>query len=91
MEEQLSVVIRHEMAHNLLLHEVNTIRYFQKKYPGGIGKKLAKSGSFAYLCNVIEDFEISNIAYSEEDKEHMRSLQIGADIINALVTEDHRD
>ena len=88
---QLVLLIRHEMAHALLMHQVKTIAYFQKKYPGEHGTKLSCSRSIHSLQNIITDFEISNKRYSDQDKETVKNMTVAGKLIGGLVTEEHRD
>lgn len=83
---QLNVIIRHELLHNLLMHQ---IRMMEK-----IGKKpfshIRTSQTIHTLLNIIEDFEISNKKYSAEDKEIVRHTWLNGKEISGLVTEDTR-
>lgn len=91
---QLNLVIRHERAHVLLKH---FIREMKK-----IGMKLSKETSFKDLTNIIADSEISNLVYSDEDKDMIRkmkrgvpdktnSLKVTLEVFSGIVTEDLRD
>lgn len=83
---QLNTVIRHELAHKLLMHMFRMLKHMgQDKYD-----KLIHSPSFFGLINTIADYEISNRKYTEEDKEIMRNLYITDRYIKCLVTEDSR-
>lgn len=83
---QLNVLLRHELAHNLLMHQ---IRMAYK-----IGEKahvhMSLSRTLHNLHNIIADDEISNRKYSEEDKIIVRNMMLNGQVIGGLVTEDHR-
>lgn len=84
--EQLDVVLRHELAHNLLMHQVRMMhelgeeQYIHVKF----------SDSLHRLWNILEDDEISNTRYTAQDKVLVRNLLINGETISGLVTEDHR-
>ena len=84
---QLNVVMRHELAHNLLMHEIRMM----KKLGNEFWENFKKSPSFHELLNIIMDDEISNKKYSVEDKNTMRNLMLNGQLIKCLVTEDHRE
>lgn len=83
---QLNVLLRHELAHNLLMHQVRLA------YKLGEDKHMhmALSQSLHQLHNIIADDEISNRKYSEEDKIIVRNMTLNGREIGGLVTEDHR-
>lgn len=84
--KQLDMVIRHELAHRLMQHqirmlnELGDIKYAHQKF----------SSLLMHLYNIIEDDEISNTRYTEADKKLARCLVINGEVIKGLVTEDHR-
>ena len=83
---QLSTVLRHELAHNLMMHQIRMMNYV-----GEEGWKLwGHSPSLHNILNIIMDDEISNKRYNDYDKDIMRKLIINGEIIQCLVTEDHR-
>ena len=81
---QLNVILRHELSHNLLMHQIRLMR----KIPNY--DKIAKSATIHDLLNILEDDEISNKRYTDEDKETVRNIWLNGKIISGLVTEDHR-
>lgn len=83
---QLNVIMRHELCHNLLMHQVRMV----KKLSEIPESNLRLSMSIHELCNIIEDFEISNKKYTAEDKETVRHTWLNGKLISGLVTEDHR-
>ena len=90
---QLDVLMRHELAHNLMMHQIRLMRLFNEIYakdPENAYKHISYSSSLHYILNCIEDFEISNKRYTAEDKKIVRAMQLNGKIIGGLVTEDHR-
>jgi hypothetical protein len=88
---QLNVLMRHEMAHNLLMHQIRMARQMQAKYGKSGETRIALSKSLHELNNIIEDFEISNTRYTAEDKLTVRNMYLNGELIGGLVTEDHRE
>jgi hypothetical protein len=90
---QLDVLLRHEMAHNLMMHQIRLMHVFKKLHandPDEAYEHIRYSASLHSILNVIEDFEISNKRYSSEDKKIVRNMQLNGRVIGGLVTEDHR-
>lgn len=83
---QLNVLMRHELAHNLLMHQ---IRMMYKVSPE-VWKDLGESPSLQSMLNVLMDDEISHKKYSDEDKEIVRKMFLNGRTIGGLITEDHR-
>lgn len=83
---QLNVLIRHELAHNLLMHQVRMAYHLGEENYGHI----RFSQSLFRLQNIIADDEISNRKYSAEDKIIVRNMMLNGRVIGGLVTEDHR-
>lgn len=91
---QLDVLLRHELAHNLMMHMIRLMHLF-KKIHGVDGNEAYEhikcSASLHDILNCIEDFEISNKRYTATDKKIVRAMMLNGRIIGGLVTEDHRD
>lgn len=90
---QLDVLLRHELAHNLMMHQIRMMYVFKKlhaKDPEEAYEHISFSMSIHELLNVIEDFEISNKRYTEEDKKIVRNMVLNGEVIGGLITEDHR-
>lgn len=87
---QLSVLMRHEMAHNLMMHQIRMMHKITDKYEDKGYTHIKMSQSLHSLLNIIEDFEISNKRYTDEDKYTVRNMWLNGKIIGGLVTEDHR-
>ena len=94
-EDQVSMVIRHEILHHYLQHEKRLLQ------------KLAKDAGLDYdqltdlelddlrhdlyrnkNFNIAADYEISNRAYTDADKETARQINVYGRILTGLVTED---
>lgn len=91
---QLDTVMRHELAHNLMMHQIRMMHVFKHQHvnddPELAYDQISSSMSLHELLNWIEDFEISNERYSNADKKIARDLELNGTLIHGLVTEDHR-
>lgn len=91
---QLDVLLRHEMAHNLMMHQIRLMHVFKKLHahdPDEAYEHIRYSASLHEILNIIEDFEISNKRYSAEDKKIVRLMQLNGRVIGGLITEEHRN
>jgi hypothetical protein len=92
---QLDTVMRHELAHNLMMHQIRMMHVFKQAFakadPDEAYDQIRCSMSLHDLLNWIEDFEISNKRYSDADKAIAKNLELNGRAIHGLVTEDHRD
>jgi hypothetical protein len=83
---QLNVLLRHELSHILLRHE---LRMAEK-----LGKipysKISTNRSLHDIINIIADYEISNKKYTEEDKKIVKNMFLNGKEISGLVTEMDR-
>ena len=90
---QLDVLLRHELAHNLMMHQIRLMYIFKKLHahdPDNAYEHIRYSASLHEILNIIEDFEISNKRYTSEDKKIVKNMQLNGRVIGGLVTEDHR-
>lgn len=90
---QLDVLLRHELAHNLMMHQVRLMYVFKKLHahdPDNAYEHIKYSASLHEILNIIMDFEISNKRYTSEDKKIVRAMMLNGQVIGGLVTEDHR-
>jgi hypothetical protein len=83
---QLNVLLRHELAHNLLMHQIR----MAYKIGESTFVHTSLSNSLWQLYNAIADDEISNRKYSVEDKSIIRNMVLNGKVVGGLVTEDHR-
>jgi hypothetical protein len=92
--KQLDTVMRHELAHNLMMHQIRMMHVFKAKHAGGDAdgayEQIKYSWNLHTLLNWLEDFEISNERYTDADKAIARNLELNGRVIHGLVTEDHR-
>lgn len=84
---QLNILMRHELAHNLLMHEIRMMRHLGEDTWKNV---FGQSASLHRILNIIMDDEISNKKYSDEDKQTVRNMYLNGKLIGGLVTEDHR-
>lgn len=91
---QLDVLLRHELAHNLMMHQIRLMHVFKRihaKDPDEAYERIKYSSSLHAILNIIEDFEISNKRYTAADKAIVRKMQLNGRMISGMITEDHRD
>lgn len=94
--DQVSVVVRHELVHQYLNHVMRLLEHLAKKQGWDasvledkvkikeLGDKLFRDINF----NIAGDYEISNRAYTDADKDTIRNLKFNGQIVSGLVTED---
>lgn len=90
---QLDVLLRHELAHNLMMHQIRMMHIFKNKFSKNsdeIYQRISYSLTLHQLLNIIEDFEISNKRYSAADKKIVRNMMLNGNVIGGLITEDNR-
>lgn len=98
-EDQVSVVIRHELMHFYLQHEERLLNKLISESGANpdelddimLAKKRAKMKDILYrdsIFNIAGDYEISNRAYTDADKDAVRRLNLNGKILKGLVTED---
>lgn len=76
---QVSTIVRHEILHEYLTHAKRTDE-FNKSHPDRM--------TTHDLSNIAADFEISNRGYTSRDKDNVRSILMGDQVLRGLVTED---
>lgn len=90
---QLDVLLRHELAHNLMMHQVRMMYIYKQKHvsdPESAASSLSSSMSLHRLMNVIEDLEISNKRYSAADKKIVHYMTLNGRLIGGLITDELR-
>lgn len=81
---QLDVLMRHELAHNLLMHQVRLMRHLGDE----LGERFSSSATLHQFLNVIEDWDISNSGrYSDADKKIVKNLWVNGRLFPGLITE----
>ena len=93
--DQVLVVIRHEIMHKWLEHEMRLIKHVASLFdldPEALSdmdidaiKKYIYSSS---IFNIAADYEISNLTYGDYEKNVVRNLILNGETIKGLVTED---
>lgn len=94
-ENQVSVIIRHEILHQFLEHERRLLKHLANEHNLDFDKvddnslnDLKRKLYSNDLFNVAADYEISNRGYTEDDKEDIRNILLNGQILSGLVTED---
>ena len=90
---QLDVLLRHELAHNLMMHQIRLMHVFKrlhKNNPDEAYEHISYSASLHGILNIIEDFEISNKRYTSADKKIVKAMTLNGRVISGLITEEHR-
>ena len=94
-ENQVSVIIRHEILHQFLEHERRLLKHLADEHNLDFDKvddnslnDLKRKLYSDDLFNVAADYEISNRGYTEDDKEDIRNILLNGQILTGLVTED---
>ena len=93
----LSVLIRHEILHELYKHSIRSVKVLAKRHGLNFDelddlsiKQLTDEVYMNKLANIAGDYELSNRMYTEKDKDIIRHLgeYTGLGAIRGLVTED---
>ena len=90
---QLDVLLRHELAHNLMMHQIRLMHVFKRLHandPDEAYEHISYSASLHGILNIIEDFEISNKRYTSADKKIVKAMMLNGRVIGGLITEEHR-
>lgn len=86
---QLSVLMRHELAHYLLQHDIRMAQYISKKYGDVYYEHFKLSNLLHKTLNIIMDLEISNKVYKQEDdKDVVKRLHDSVRFLPGLVTDE---
>ena len=94
-ENQISVIIRHEILHDYLRHEKRLLDKLARDRGldpddlddltiNELKKDLYKNVDY----NIAADYEISNRGYTERDKKTVRNIMLNGRTLSGLVTED---
>lgn len=93
--KNISTVVRHEILHHYLQHELRLLKHVAENK--GLDFSLLQDADvrklkdYIYmdnLYNIAADYEISNVGYTDEDKVLTRNVILDGEIISCLVTED---
>ena len=86
---QLSVLMRHELAHYILQHDIRMAQKLTEKYGEVYYSHFKESSLLHQTLNIIMDLEISNKIYKQEDdKDTVRTLHDSCRYLPGLVTDD---
>lgn len=93
--DQISVIIRHEILHGFLKHERRLLQNLARKRKlnfdelDNMGIRQLKQYLYSNAnFNIAGDYEISNLGYTEEDKQVARNILLNGETVVGLVTED---
>jgi hypothetical protein len=84
--DQLSVLIRHEMLHFLLVHEKRLIDHLMATDPNF--EETYRQASIHQIANYAMDWELSEQGYDEHDKEVVRIMTLNGEVIGGLILSD---
>lgn len=98
-ETQVSVIIRHEILHSYLKHELRLLQKLARDRGidynsltdlefDELDKELKKVLYGTPDFNIAADYEISNLGYTDSDKDAVRQINLNGQILTGLVTED---
>ena len=80
--DQVSTIVRHEILHEYLSHQLRMQRHLGKDAYD------KRSPTIHQLINIAGDYEISNRGYTEKDKDIVRAIKLNGQTLKGLVTED---
>lgn len=83
---QLSVLIRHEMLHFLLVHEKRLVDHMKETDPDF--ESNYKKASIHKIANYAMDWELSELGYDDHDKEVVRVMTLNGEVIGGLILSD---
>lgn len=84
--EQVSMIVRHEILHEYLSHQLRMERH------KGKDKWDKRTPQEHERANIAADYEISNRGYTDADKITARSIMLNGQLLQGLVTDiDHPD
>ena len=83
---QLSVLIRHEMLHFLLVHEKRLVDHMKDTDPDF--ENNYRKASIHQIANYAMDWELSELGYDDHDKEVVRVMTLNGEVIGGLILSD---
>lgn len=83
---QLSIIIRHELLHFLLMHENRLLDHLKATDPNF--EETYGQASIHQIANYAMDWELSDIGYDDHDKEVVRVMHINGEVIGGLILSD---
>lgn len=83
---QLSVVVRHELLHFLLMHERRLYDHLKATDPDF--ERTYRKSSIHQMANFAMDWDLSREGYDDHDKEVVRTMTLNGRVIGGLILED---
>ena len=90
---QLDVLLRHELAHSLMMHQIRMMYILKQRNvddPDEAYNRISYSIRLHDLMNIITDLEISNERYTAEDKLIVYYMTLNGTQIGGLITDLER-
>ena len=84
--KQLSVIVRHELLHFLLMHEKRLYDHLKATDPDF--ENTYKKASIHEIANFAMDWELSERGYDDHDKDVVRNMTINGQVVGGLILED---
>lgn len=86
MMQQLSVLVRHELLHFLLVHSRRFEDYLIKKDPNW--RQTFRGYSIYEISNIAADYDLSQAGYDDHDKQVVRNMTRNGKVIGGLILSD---
>ena len=84
--KQLSVIVRHELLHFLLMHEKRLYDHLKATDPDF--ENTYKKASIHEIANYAMDWELSERGYDDHDKDVVRNMTLNGRVCGGLILED---
>ena len=84
--KQLSVIVRHELLHFLLMHEKRLYDHLKATDPDF--ENTYKKASIHEIANFAMDWELSERGYDDHDKDVVRNMTLNGQVVGGLILED---
>ena len=86
--KQVSTIVRHELLHFLLVHEMRFKEHLEATDPDF--EKDYRRASIHRLANIAMDWDLSREGYDDHDKEVAKNLTLNGQVLGGLVLEEDR-
>lgn len=86
--KQLSLVVRHELLHFLLMHEKRLFDHLAATDPDF--EKTYRKASIHELANIAMDWDLSREGYDDHDKQVAKNLKLNGQVIGGLVLSEDK-
>lgn len=87
-EDRVSLVIRHEILHFLLVHEKRLIDHLKATDPDF--EKTFRNPTIQEIANIAMDWDLSREGYNKHDQEVAKNLAILGRVVGGLVLEEDK-